>query len=452
MWNYLKKSKTILGLNERNLNYVKLPLTEIRCHIPDNKLKAKKLLRRAGILVPKTYKIIRNQKELSACNWNKLPNSFVIKPNLGTFGRGIIIVFGKKKRKNKQKPCLTVDGQNGQEKTWVQADRKIITIKDLESHILKILNGIYSYKITTSDTVFFEERLKIHPDLKPYCKRGIPDIRIIVYNKIPVMAELRLPTSESQGRANLFQGGIGIGIDMGTGFTIARGVWHKKLIDYLPEKKKLPLAGIKIPFWKKVLELAVETQTILKINYLGIDIAIDRDEGPVVVEANTRPGLEIQIANLAPLKVRLEKVEGIKVKSVKQAVRLTRDIFGGEIEEELEEISGKKVIGITEPVDIIDKKEKKHSFIAKIDTGKLKTQIQKETAKKLKLKINRKEEKLTVFLSFIMDGVAIDTEALLIDDPQVKYEVIIGRKDLKKFLIDPAKIYLKSKKLIRKKI
>ena len=445
MLNYLKKSKTILGLNERNLRYIKIPVTEMGHSIPDNKLKTKKLLRKAGIPVSKTYKIIRNQKDLKLCNWNKLPNSFVIKPNLGTLGRGILIVFGKKKQGNNNE-------QNGREKTWVQADKQVITVEDLENHISKILNGVHSYRITTSDIAFFEERLKIHPNLKPYCSRGIPDVRIMIYKKIPVMAELRLPTLESQGRANLHMGGIGIGIDMSTGVTTARGVWHKKLIDCLPERKKLPLSGIKIPFWEEILELSVKTQLALKIDYLGLDIAIDRDRGLMVVEANTWPGLEIQIANLAPLKPRLEKAEGIKVKTIKQAVRLGRDMFGGEIEEELEEISGKKVIGITEPIEIIDKKGKKHSFIAKIDTGNLKTQIQKETVKQLKLKKKNKEEKPTAFFSFIMDGLLVETDALLIDDPQMKYEVIIGKKDLKKFLIDPAKVYLKSKKLVRKNL
>ncbi|MBA7496108.1 hypothetical protein ES702_06706 [subsurface metagenome] len=445
MLNYLKKSKTILGLNERNLKYIKIPVTEIGHSIPDNKLKTKKLLRKANIPVPKTYKIIRNQKDLKLCNWNKLANSFVIKPNLGTLGRGILIVFGKKKKKKNSEP-------EPENKTWVQADKKVITVENLENHILKILDGVYSYTTTASDIAFFEERLKIHPNLKPYCSRGIPDVRIIIYNKIPVMAELRLPTPESQGRANLHLGGIGVGVDMSTGVTTARGVWHKKLIDYLPERKRLPLSGIKIPFWKEMLELAIKTQMALKIDYLGIDIAIDRDKGLIVVEANTRPGLEIQIANLAPLKPRLEKAEGIKIKTTKQAVRLTRDMFGGEIEEELEEISGKKVIGITEPVEIIDRKEKKHSFIAKIDTGILKTQIQKEIVRQLKLKKKNKEEKPVALFSFIMDGLLVETEASIIDDPQIKYEIIIGKKDLKKFLIDPTKVYLKSKKMIRKKV
>jgi len=314
MLNYLKKSKEILGRNERDLKYVKVPLFKMKYHTPSNKLRTKKVLRKAGIPVPKTYKIIRNKKELHACKWNKLPNSFVVKPNIGTLGRGILIVFGK--TKTSEEPW----------KNWAQANKQKITVSDLKNHILRIFNGNYSLG-RVSDIAFFEERLKIHPTLKHYCSRGIPDVRVMVYNKIPVMAELRLPTLESQGRANLRQGGIGIGINMSAGTTTAQGVWQKKLIDRLPGKKKLPLANIEIPFWERILELAVETQIALGIDYLGLDVAIDREKGPIVVEANTRPGLGIQIANLSPLKPRLEIAKRIKFKSVERAVMLGMNLF-----------------------------------------------------------------------------------------------------------------------------
>jgi len=440
MLNLLQKSKAILGRNERDLKYVKVSLIEKERTIIDNKLKTKKLLEKKGIPVSKTLKIIKSPKSLKNIRWNTLPKTFVIKATHGTLGRGILIVFGKRKK-----------GETRRLKTkkWIQADGNPITIDDIRNHIFKALRGDFSIG-KFPDTAFIEERIRIHPDLKPYCKRGIPDIRVIVYNKIPVMAELRLPTSESSGLANLSQGGIGIGIDMSMGTTTARGVWRKKLIDRLPGKKKLPLAGIKIPFWKKILELAVETQEIVGINYLGIDIAIDREQGPIVIEVNAKPGLNIQIANLSPLKPRVEKVEDIKVKSTKHAIRLAQNLFGGDIEEGVEEVSGRKLIGITQPIEIIDTKENKHSFIAKIDTGALKTKIKKDIVKKLKLKINKKEEKPTVFLSFIMDGITIDTEVLIAEEPE-KHEITIGRRDLKKFLIDPTKIYLKSKKVIRKK-
>jgi len=442
MLSLLQKSRDILGKNERNLKYVKASFIEKERTIIDNKLKTKKLLKKEGIPVSKTLKIIKNPKGLRNIRWGSLPKTFVIKANRGTLGRGILVVFGKRKKGETRRL---------ETKRWIRADGKPITVDDIKNHILKTLKGEFSIgKGKFTDTAFIEERIKIHPDLKPYCERGVPDIRAIVYNKIPVMAELRLPTPESKGKANLSQGGIGIGIDMSTGSTTAHGVWHKKLIDRLPGKKKLPLAGIKIPFWKQILELSVKTQEVVNINYLGVDIAIDRERGPVVIEVNTRPGLGIQVANLAPLKPRLERVEDIKVKSTKHAIRLAQNLFGGDIEEGVEEVSGKKLIGATQPIDVIDKKENKHSFVAKIDTGFIKTRIKKEVAEKLKLKLNKKEEKPTVFLSFIMDGINIDTEALITEEPE-KYEIIIGRRDLKKFLIDPTKIYLRSKKVIIKK-
>ena len=103
---------------------------------------------------------------------------------------------------------------------------------------------------------------------------------------------------------------------------------------------------------------------------------------------------------------------------------MARNLFGGDIEEEVEEISGRKVIGTTQPIEVIDKKDQKHSFIAKIDTGTLKTRIRKDVVENLKLKINKKEEKPIVLLSFIMDNVAIDVEAILADDSE-KNEIIL---------------------------
>jgi hypothetical protein len=45
------------------------------------------------------------------------------------------------------------------------------------------------------------------------------------------------------------------------------------------------------------------------LGYLGVDIVIDRDQGPLLLELNARPGLGIQIANMAGLRSRLERIE-----------------------------------------------------------------------------------------------------------------------------------------------
>ena len=121
------------------------------------------------------------------------------------------------------------------------------------------------------------------------------------------MAMLRFPTKSSDGKANLQQGAIGVGIDLATGTTTTAVLGKNKIIEYVPGTRLL-LSGIKIPYWNDILKLAVRAQEISGLGFLGADIAIDKSHGPVmVIELNARPGLSIQIANLAGLKERLKK-------------------------------------------------------------------------------------------------------------------------------------------------
>ena len=437
----LRKGRQILGINKRNIKYIKPSNSRRAIRIADNKLLGKRVLVKHSIPVAETFAVVKDRKELSVFDWYNLPKSFVLKPNRGLRGLGVLILYGRIKRKTEEQPPV-----------WVKADKTKMTIPILQNHVLNILDGQFS-KGQLPDTAIFEERLKLLRIFKPYSYRGVPDVRVIVYNSIPIMAELRLPTKESDGRSNLHLGAIGVGIDMATGTTTS-AVWHGKLIKYLPEAR-LPLSGIKIPEWKSLLELAIECQRASKVGFLGVDIGIDREKGPVVLELNARPGLSIQIANLAPLGIRLEKARGLKVKSIKQAIRLSQDLFGGQIEEELEELSGKRIIGIKEPIEILDSKGEKHKTTTKIDTGAYRTSICQSLAEKLGLiktikykKVRSalgKEERQIIDLSFILDKRRVSTEAFVANREEMKFDIIIGRKDLKKFLVDPAKNILLKK-------
>jgi len=439
MFDFFKKSKNILGINARNLTYLR-PSNSLRAiRIADNKLLAKKKLARNGLPVLQTYAKIKRIEDLKIFDWANLPSTFTLKPNKGFGGEGILVIYGRKKK---------------EPYPWVKANKKLIEIKDLQSHILNILEGNFS-RTSIPDIAFFEERIKLLKLFKPYSYRGIPDIRVIVYNSVPIMAEMRFPTKESGGKANLHLGGIGVGIDMGTG-TTTTAIQNDKIIEYIP-KTRLSLKGIQIPEWKEVLQLAINAQKITKIGFLGIDIVIDREKGPIILELNARPGLSIQIANLAPLNERLQRVKGLKVKTVKKGVKLAQDLFGGEIEEELEEISGKKVIGINEPIEILDKNKNKHPIMAKIDTGAYRTTLCKGLAKKLEINkiIDSKrvrgalgsEERDIINFSFYLDKRLVGTEAFMADRDELKYDIIIGRKDLKRFLVDPAKnVFMGGKK------
>ena len=366
MLDFFKKSNAVLGMNSRNLEYIRPFNLSKAKKIADDKLKSKILLKKNDLKAPKLLAKISTRKELDDFDWQTLPPTFALKPNRGYGGEGIIVVYGKKK---------------GYDDVWVKADRSLITVSDLKNHIRNILDGSFSLS-GTPDIAFFEERLQLLKLFKPYTYKGIPDIRVIVFNKVPLMAMLRLPTKASSGKANLQQGAIGVGIDMATGTTTTAVIGKNRIIEYVPGTRLL-LSGIKIPYWNDILKLAIRAQEISGLGFLGADIAIDKVNGPTFIELNARPGLSIQIANLAGLKRRLEKVKDLKIKTIEKGVRVGKDLFGGEIEEELEEISGRRVIGTIEKVKLIGKNGKEIEVEAKIDTGAYSTSIDIEIAKQL---------------------------------------------------------------------
>lgn len=465
MLNFVKNSHKILGMSSRNLEYIRPFNLKQAKKIADDKLLCKRILKKNGLPAPALIAEIRNHEELESFDWQGLPESFALKPNRGFGGEGIIVVYGKKK---------------GRDDAWIKADRSLITIDDIKNHIRNILDGSFSLS-GTPDVAFFEERMKLLKLFKPYSYRGIPDIRVIVFNKVPVMAMLRLPTKDSKGKANLAQGAIGVGIDLASGITTTALCGKNKMIEYVPGTRML-LSGIKIPFWKDILVLSAQAQEISGLGFLGADIAIDKERGPVIVELNARPGLSIQIANLAGLKERLNRISEMKIKTIAKGIRLGMDLFGGEIEEGVEEISGKKVIGTVEKVKFIGKNGKEIEVEAKIDTGADRTSIDCELAIQLgfqktveefeslkqpyeQLKNLSKEERWNMFknitdiastvvvrsthgytyrptinLEMILNNITIPARVAIINRSHLTYPVIVGSASLKNFLIDVTKI------------
>ena len=74
--------------------------------------------------------------------------------------------------------------------------KKRVTAEDLKLHTLDILEGAYSMG-NEPDSAFIQEYVARHSAFRKYAFRGTPDVRVIVFNKIPIMAMLRLPTKES---------------------------------------------------------------------------------------------------------------------------------------------------------------------------------------------------------------------------------------------------------------
>lgn len=305
-------AKGVIGLNERNGDIV-LPYNPRHLYpLVDDKIKTKKLAEEAGLGVPKLIGIIEYSAQVRKLN--SIIGShqqFVIKPANGAGGDGIIVIKGR-------------SGEY-----FRTGGGKILSEFDLRFHIQNALGGVFSLG-GRPDQVLIEYCVQFDPVFDPITHEGVPDIRLIVFKGVPVMAMIRLPTQMSGGRANLHQGALGAGIDMRSGCTLS-AVWKNKLIDHHPDTQA-SISGIEIPSWQKILEIATQTYELVGLGYLGVDIVLDRDHGPLILELNARPGLNIQIANQAGLRPRISAVdEWTDVEqSVDHRVTFARETFAAE--------------------------------------------------------------------------------------------------------------------------
>lgn len=275
---YLRlKKEGVLSMNRRNSDYV-LRYNDRKLYpLVDDKYKTKQLALNSSIAVPELYEIIDTEHQVKKIEeiLGKYTD-FVIKPAHGSGGDGIIVITRNVNNRYRQ-----ING-------------KLLTTKELSYHLSCLLSGAYSIG-SHPDYAIIERRVIVDPVFSDVSYEGVPDIRVITLLGYPAMAMLRLPTRQSDGRANLHQGAMGVGIDLSTGVTTG-GVHHNDKINSHPDTLN-SIVGIKIPYWDKILTIAASCYELTGLGYIGVDIVIDKDQGPLMLELNARPGLNIQIAN-----------------------------------------------------------------------------------------------------------------------------------------------------------
>ncbi|HHH20175.1 MAG TPA: alpha-L-glutamate ligase-like protein [Campylobacterales bacterium] len=271
------RQKGILGMNRRNIHYIGKYNDRKNFPLVDNKLRTKQIAQAAGMAVPSMIGVIRNQSEIP--HLKTMLNGvdgFVIKPAQGSAGKGIIVIVRR-------------EGE-----AFVKASGERLSLKDIQKDISGILSGLYSLG-GKYDTAMIETLVEFDPVFDRYSYEGVPDIRVVVYRGFPAMAMLRCSTKESDGKANLHQGAVGVGIDLRTGRPI-NAVQHGYPIDTHPDTGH-DFSELVIPHWERLLPLAASCYDITNLGYLGVDMVLDKKLGPLILELNARPGLAIQIAN-----------------------------------------------------------------------------------------------------------------------------------------------------------
>ncbi|MFA6038671.1 MAG: tyrosine/phenylalanine carboxypeptidase domain-containing protein [Candidatus Peribacteraceae bacterium] len=412
----------ILGLNARNLLYLKPFNPQRAVALADSKLKTKAFLSARGIPVAKVYGRIENRWQLRAFDFASLPDECVLKPNFGYGGEGILILKGRRKGR------------------FLEEGRVEVSEERLREHIENILEGQFSVN-GRADTAFFERILAPHQAFAPFRPAGLPDIRIVVFNLVPVMAMLRVPTTESGGKANVHQGGIGIGIDIAKGVT-THAVQGNRHLAQLPHGGSP--AGIAIPFWEEMLLLASRIQTITNIGYLAVDFTLDREQGVTLLEVNARAGLMLQVANLSPLRRRLERVKGLKISAPEKGVRVAQDLFGHKVHPKAREpVLDRPRLGVQETLTIHGQGVRIEipAIIAPAVTehSVFRQDLIEELRKAGGATEEEKGEDRTYRVKFTLGGRKISTLVHVGSVPGSEARAVIGRRDLQGYYIDPTK-------------
>ena len=299
----------IVGMNQRNADFI-MRYNERRYYpLVDNKIITKQRAIEHGIPVPELYAHIELEHQSAHLPSLLAPHSeFVIKPTNGSGGNGIMVVAGK-----------TANGH------FRKSNDSVVHMDEIKHHISNILSGMYSLGGDT-DTAIIEYRVKFDPCFENVSFKGVPDIRLIVFRGIPLFGMIRLPTRQSDGRANLHQGAVGAGIDLCTG-TTNNGVMQSRPVSLHPDTGN-PITGLAIPQWETILEMAARCYELAPLGYLGVDIVLDREQGPMMLELNARPGLAIQIANgqgLEPI-LKYAQALGTIPNSPAKRVKIGKDI------------------------------------------------------------------------------------------------------------------------------
>jgi alpha-L-glutamate ligase-like protein len=269
----------------------------------DEKAITNKRLNGIGIGAPETYMVVDGMDDLDdATEFIHDHDDFVIKPSNGYGGEGIVVVSGHAEQ-------FATDGGSGETVPY-DTSKGELTHAELSKHVRRIVQGHYS-GLDPEGTAILEERLVPAKFLQNLCGRGVPDIRVIVFQGYPVMTMTRLPTVESEGAANLHQGGVGVGLRVADGAPIrAYQQSRDRWLTHHPDTEA-DLTEFTLPNWEGILETASRAAAASGLGYTGVDVVLDTNETPRVLEVNVRPGLGIQNTTEAGILRRLEQIEAL---------------------------------------------------------------------------------------------------------------------------------------------
>jgi len=336
-------------MNARNLQYIKKFNPKKAIRLANDKYKSKKFLSERWIPVPKTYDLITNRSDLYAYDFSSLPDDeFIAKPCNGSRWRGIYRI---KTIETPEDAHLIWDNslfdsiftqQSPFTDQWYKVGSEVAPDQTLRRYLVDVLDG-RSSMWWWWDKILLEELIVPWSGFEKFCADWLADIRIIVFNLIPVAAMLRVPTKESDGKANLDRWWVWLWINIST--WRVQSMFHNWTI----YKKDFPgeyadMENKKIPYRDSILSYSSKVQYFANLGYLALDWVITQ-EWPKLLEINARAGLKFQLAAILPLRKRLDKVKDMKIADPEKGVEIAKTLF---TEDKGHVISSSKIIYLSQ--------------------------------------------------------------------------------------------------------
>lgn len=436
----------ILGNNARNLLYIKKFNDKKGIRLANNKLQTKDFLVERGIPFAKTYGIISSRKELYEFDFAYLPKkNFVVKPNHGSKWQGVyivkyieeehpeeIVIEKPKKRFEKLwervKKIFFQEFENKHHHGKYQIWDEILTDQEFRRRLLDLLDGKYSMTLGW-DNIIIEEKLIAGELFKDFCEFGLADIRVIVFNLVPVATMIRVPTKNSGGKANLAQWGLGFGIEVGSG-KITSLLWKNKIYKVKFPKRFAHFQNKKIPYRNDILFLSSKVQYFVNLWYLALDWVIT-NEWPKLLEINARAWLEVQKVSDTRLKNILDKIEDLKIIDPEKWVEIAKSLFTPEKSDLLWQ---NKLLYLSQYANFIIKEkeeEEKIDVIVEVDLNKSWNYMSQKLFDKIK------ENKREWYLDLYENEITLKKAKFSSLESLTDNKIILGNKTASNYFIKP---------------
>ncbi len=183
----------------------------------------------------------------------------ILKPVASGGGKGIKLVYMEAQK------VFVRDGKNRYDLNELKIDQPYLLQNYIDQH--KVLNRIYPGSVNTVRVLTVLNRDKQAMVVLGTFKSGIGEAYI----------------------DNNSLGGVTVKINKDTGMLVGNGVDLDNTHYYAHPDTGAKFDGFKLPIWKEVIDLSIETQEKLPYSrILGLDIAFTQ-KSPVIVEINDRP-------------------------------------------------------------------------------------------------------------------------------------------------------------------